>query len=334
MWVDKYAPKSIEDIKGNATLLRQLATFCKPECRDAPLPHIVLNGPTGVGKTTIVNMIVENQLRGMDLHTGLLCFNSADDRSIQAVRDKIYQFVPRKVSDGRRKIVVFEQADLLGEGVQQLMRTLMEKYASQTSFIFVCDKLHGIIETIQSRCIIYRLHKIDATEVVSHLKHIADEQRVEYVSDEVFHTLALLTKGDIRQCINYMQVCVAAVGPNDPPLSHAKLNMGIVTEMCVFPHMQIVSRVFDSISERNVFEACRLVIDLYKSGYTAADILIFMNTYILLNTSHKPEYNSDNQSMVMKEIAICHSRVTTGINSEIQLCGLIARIIKKLKTES
>jgi DNA polymerase III delta prime subunit len=328
MWVDKYAPKSIEDIKGNETLLRQLASFCNPECTDA-LPHMVLNGPTGVGKTTVINMIVKNQLRGMDRDTGLLCFNSADDRSIQAVRDKIYQFVPRKVPEGRRKIVVFEQADLLGEGVQQLMRTLMEKYAKHTTFVFVCDKLHGIIDTIQSRCIIYQLKRIEEGSIVQHLKYIAKEEGVGCVSDDVFKTFALLTKGDLRQCINYMQVCVAALSNSGEQA--APLNMDIVLEMCVFPHLQVVSEVFEAIAKRDVLAACSLVIDLYKSGYSAVDVLMFMNTLILLNSGY---YDEDNQSMVMKEIAICHSRVTTGIDSEIQLCGMIARIIRKFKTGS
>ena len=52
------------------------------------------------------------------------------------------------------------------------------------------------------------------------------------------------------------------------------------------------------------------------------DIIMFLNAYILMN----PIQDKDMHILVMKEIAVCHGRVSVGIDSKIQLCGMLARI--------
>ena len=138
MWVTKYAPKSFSEILGNKEIVNRLysISFTKK------INHFILCGPPGVGKSLMVNMLT-TQLLGSFVQEGLLYFSSSDERNIQNIREKIHQFVPKRINTTSSKIIIFEEAELLGEGVQQMMRRLMEKHAHHATFIFICSSFLG-----------------------------------------------------------------------------------------------------------------------------------------------------------------------------------------------
>jgi replication factor C subunit 2/4 len=327
MWIDKYAPQTIDEIIGNSLLVSKLAPLCRP-VSDASsggvvhFPHMILYGPAGVGKSSIVRMLVAAQL-GEHSSTALLNFDSTDDRCIQNVRDRICQFVPRKVPDGKKKMVIFEQADQLGDGVQQLMRTLMEKYAKHTVFVFVCDKLHGVIETVQSRSMVYQMKQIETEDMVAHEQRILRAEGVTDVSDDVCRTIAVLTNGDVRQCVNYLQTCVAATAP-------APLTLQTVNDVCVFPHLQTVSLIMEAIFAADALSAFGHLVELHTSGYTAVDVIMCLSTHMLMH----PISCEATHLGLMKEIAIAHTRVTKGVDSALQLCGMVARMIRRASRQT
>ena len=152
MWVNKYRPTSFEEVVGNEDVVRRFQMMAATK----HVQHMILCGPTGVGKSSLIELLIKNVL-GENRREALLQFDSSDDRGIQTVREKIHQFVPKLIHAHQTKMLVFEEAETIGEGVQQMMRRLMEKHSHHTTFVFVCTHLNGIIETLQSRCQIFRL---------------------------------------------------------------------------------------------------------------------------------------------------------------------------------
>ena len=152
MWVTKYTPSSFKDVLGNKEIVNRLNSISKT----GNIQHFILCGPPGVGKSLMVHMLTK-QLLGKYVQEGLLYFSSSDERNIQNIREKIHQFVPKMINTASSKIIIFEEAELLGEGVQQMMRRLMEKHSHHATFIFICSTLSGMIETLQSRCQIFQL---------------------------------------------------------------------------------------------------------------------------------------------------------------------------------
>ena len=311
MWIDKYAPKSLDQVVGNRTLLDMLSALCS----SATFPHLILYGPTGVGKTSIINIIVESQT---DKNSALF-FSSIDDRSIQNIRDRISTFAPRKASGDQRKILVFEQADQLGEGVQQMMRTTMETYSKTTSFVFICDKLHGIIETIQSRCMVYKMAPVSIDDLVAHQQRILHDEAVEATSDEALRRIALLTNGDVRQCVNYLETCAAAACASGSPIT-----VDVVNDVCVFPYLQTVQSIVESMLNADAVGAMTKIHALHSDGYTSSDIIMCLNTYFKMN----PVETEKLHMACMKEISIAQYRITKANDSVLQLCGMVCRIMK------
>ena len=65
---------------------------------------------------------------------------------------------------------------------------------------------------------------------------------------------------------------------------------------------------------------------LSRKGYCGQDIVIFLNNYILIHDSNIPRLLALEW---LKDIALCHSRMTNGVDSFVQLCGLVANMFRR-----
>ena len=321
MWVTKYAPKSFSEILGNKEIVNRLysISFTKK------INHFILCGPPGVGKSLMVNMLT-TQLLGSFVQEGLLYFSSSDERNIQNIREKIHQFVPKRINTTSSKIIIFEEAELLGEGVQQMMRRLMEKHAHHATFIFICSSLSGMIETLQSRCQIFQLFPIPIDEQVKKMEEIAKIEKIEY-SKSALETIAKLSHGDMRSCLNYFQTCFA---------SSENITNDIVCNICLFPHYSILKKIFDLLLENvdkrekdnnknRLYDIIKNVRKLYIQGYGGLDIIIFFNNYLKMIDIERRLYLE-----LCKEISISHIRLSQGGDSFAQVCGLITRMYNNI----
>eukprot|EP00956_Cyclotella_meneghiniana_P034702 scaffold107622_cov88-Cyclotella_meneghiniana.AAC.4 len=76
-WVEKYRPRSLEDVVGNEETLVRLRAIGE----DGNMPNLILCGPPGTGKTTSVHALAR-QLLGSAYSNGVLELNASDSRGI------------------------------------------------------------------------------------------------------------------------------------------------------------------------------------------------------------------------------------------------------------
>ena len=320
MWINKYAPTSFDDVVGNAEIVARFRGMCET----GYMQHMILCGPPGVGKNTLLHLLMHKVLEE-HYEDGTMLFTSFDNKSNQNVRDKIHQFVPKKMAGSKTKFVVFKQAELLSEGVQQVMRRLMEEHYHHAIFVFVCNRIGKLLETIQSRCHIYRFQQVTVHEQKKLLRSIAfkegnkDQPHIE----EVYERITSMSSGDMRFCLNYFQVYNA---------SQQMSTQTHMTDVCLFPYYNNIRALFvlmlDKTRVKNVFgfHTCvKYLNDLSLKGYCGQDIVVFLNDYVVLHDEHIPR----NVALEwLKSIALCQQRIANGMDSFVQLCNLVALLYK------
>ncbi len=141
--MEKYRPVFLDDIVGNTETIERLKIIAK----DGNMPHVIISGMPGIGKTTSV-LCLARQLLGDAYKEAVLELNASDERGIDVVRNRIKGFAQKKVTlpGGRQKIVILDEADSMTSGAQQALRRTMEIYSGTTRFAFACNQSNKIIE--------------------------------------------------------------------------------------------------------------------------------------------------------------------------------------------
>ena len=194
LWVERYRPQDLSTYVGNEHLKTKVERFLD----DGNIPHLLLYGRAGGGKTTLAKIIVNNT------ECDYLYINASDERNIDLVRDKLKTFAS-SVGFKPMKVVILDEADYLNvNSAQPALRNLMETFSAHCRFILTCNYVEKIIDPIQSRCQTYKIVPPSKKEVAFHAKTILEKENISFDLDDL---ALVVTAGypDLRKVINELQ---------------------------------------------------------------------------------------------------------------------------------
>ena len=197
LWVEKYRPKTLKEyVVGDEAQRRQIEAWIK----EKSIPHLLLSGAPGVGKTTLAKMLFnELDVSGYDI----LEINASRENSVDTVRDKINNFV-QIMPFGEYKYVLLDEADYMSPNGQAALRGVMESYHTSARFILTCNYPNRVIPALHSRCQGFHMETIDKTEFTARVAEILIAEKMDQDIDTL-DTYVKATYPDLRKCINMIQ---------------------------------------------------------------------------------------------------------------------------------
>merc|ERR1712060_659964 len=307
-WLEKYRPVSMKDVVGNTDTVGRLEVLAS----QGNMPNLILAGPPGTGKTTSV-LALARTLLGDAFKEAVLELNASDDRGIDVVRNRIKAFAQKKVTlpPGRHKIVVLDEADSMTSGAQQAMRRTMEIFSGTTRFALACNTSEKIIEPIQSRCAILRFSKLTNEQVLKRLVEVLELEGAPS-NDGGLEALLFTAEGDMRQALNNAQATHAGFG---------FISSENVFKVCDQPHPLLVKEALRACVSADFQKASDIVEQLWNDGYSGLDVVgafFRLTKFEEMGEGLKLEF--------IKEIGNAHMRVLDGVDSMLQLTGLVAKM--------
>lgn len=208
IWTEKYRPAKFEEVVGQQEIVKRVKSLVQA----LNIPHLLLAGPAGTGKSTLA-LIVVKELFGQRWKENYLELNASDERGIDVVRQKVKDFArTMAIENTPFKVIFLDEADALTKEAQQALRRTMENYSNTCRFIMSCNYSSRIIDPIQSRCVIFRFKLLEKKDIVAVIKRIAEKEKLN-IADDAFETLYEGSEGDCRRAINLLQT-TASISPN------------------------------------------------------------------------------------------------------------------------
>ena len=193
LWVEKYRPKDLSTYVGNEHLKDKVKVYLESE----DVPHLLLFGKAGTGKTTLAKIVVNN------IDCDYMYINASDENKVDDVRNKIKTFAS-SVGFKSLKVIILDECDYLTPNAQAALRNLMETFSKHCRFILTCNYVERIIDPIQSRCQSYKVVPPSKKEVAQQMVSILNQENCKFELDDI----ALIVNAgypDIRRVINSAQ---------------------------------------------------------------------------------------------------------------------------------
>jgi len=310
MWAEKYRPQTLDEIVNQTEIVSRFKTFVE----EKNLPHLLLVGPAGVGKTTSI-LALARDLYGPGYRNFILELNASDERGIGIIREKVKNFArtAAMASPVSFKILIMDEADHLTSDAQHALRRTMEIYTKTCRFCLLGNYSENIIDPIQSRCSVFRFSPLEEPDLKNYIQIIADKEKLDIV-DEGLDAIYQACGGDVRKAINLLQAAAA--------------NQKLIDDVAIYNLLGNVSpeKVREMLAvalEGKFLESRELLRELLIDQGLAPDDII-RNIY--REIMRYPTLTEQMKVKLSDTIGEVDFRLTQGSRAEIQLSTLLAHL--------
>lgn len=224
LWVDKYRPKSLDQLNYHGTITQNLKALSK----SGDFPHLLIYGPSGAGKKTRIYATL-NEIFGTSvekLKIDVKTFVTSSNRKLEfnvlsspyhleitpsdmgnndrvVIQDLLKDVASTEQVDftastkqvkHRFKIVVINEAESLSRDAQAALRRTMEKYSSNIRLILVCNSISNIIPPIKSRTLLVRIPSPTVGEINGVLMNIVTKEGLKFTNNSEEQIVTFLNK--------------------------------------------------------------------------------------------------------------------------------------------
>ena len=211
---DRLRPQTLDEIVGQRHLLAP-GKALRNIVESGDIPNLIFYGPSGVGKTTLANLIAK------ETNKKLYRLN-ATTSGIADIKDMVADVGTLAAPNGI--LLYLDEIQYFNKKQQQSLLEYLESgditmIASTTE-----NPYFYVYNAVISRCTVFEFKSVTAEEIVPAVDRafafVGEENGVTYdVPEDVAFAIAQAAGGDVRKAITTVELCSMAAGPGegDPP---------------------------------------------------------------------------------------------------------------------
>jgi DNA polymerase III delta prime subunit len=301
LWVEKYRPQNLSEYVGNEQVKETIQQYLDTN----DIPHLLLYGKAGTGKTTLAKLIVNT------IKCDSMIINASDENNVDTVRTKVKNFAS-SVGFAGFKVIILDEFDYMTPNAQAILRNLMETFSKHCRFILTCNYIEKIIDPIQSRCQSFAITPPTKKDVAVQVSRILDSEKIKYDIKNVADIINSYYP-DIRRILNTCQ------------LQSAKGELKIDHKVMIESNFQtkLIDLLKSNDDKRNLFLNIRqAVADNKLNDYSEMYSMLYEKV---------DEYASGNTANVILTIADGISKDALVVDKEIVFMSTIIQILNIIK---
>ena len=201
LWVEKYRPQTIEDYVFKNNELKRVVQHI---ITTGEIPSLLLHGPAGTGKTSLINVIL-NSIPTI-VRDDVMELNMSDE-GVDAIREKVLPFITT-IPFGSYKVIILEEFEMCSQKGQGSLKRIMEEYSSVARFILTSNEPNKILRPIRSRTQEIQIESHDIEQFMLRVLKILETENIRLSSEVDFSRVNKYIDAcypDFRKCINTLQ---------------------------------------------------------------------------------------------------------------------------------
>ncbi|CAN5662556.1 DNA polymerase III subunit gamma/tau [soil metagenome] len=287
----KYRPKKLDEIVGQEHITGTL----KRALDKGAISHAYLfTGPHGVGKTSIARILAYevNSLPYDEqaTHLDIIEIDAASNRRIDEIRE-LRERVHVSPAQAKYKVYIIDEVHMLTkEAFNALLKTLEEPPA-HAIFILATTEAHKLPETIISRTQRYTFKPIQDSNIITHLRYIADKEKIS-ATEEALKLVAAHGNGSFRDSISLLD---QAGGLEKVTEDHVRRMLGV-------PPEEMIGKLQIELSAGNTKVVIGLLDSLHAQGFHAAKIAIQLSAKLRSSLINGRELPAKGTTSLLKNL--------------------------------
>lgn len=247
--------------------------------------NILIVGDSGTGKTSVIKSIIKEYYGSKNdySHENVLVLNSLKEQGIQYYRNDLKIFCQTcSLVKNKKKIILLDDIDVINEQSQQVFRNYMDKYKHNINFISSCTNIQKVIDSLQSRTIIVKIHPITYYCLQKIITKISSNENLTFSSDSE-KLLLQNCNNSIRILLNYLEK-IKILSLYSQSNYYTSVEVEVINKITTNISYKLFDEYTSFILENKIVESINIFYGLYKEGYSVMDILDSYFTYIKITT--------------------------------------------------
>ena len=334
----KYRPLDFESLVGQ----NHITSILKNQIINDKVSHAyIFSGSRGTGKTSTAK-IFSRAVNCLNPHDGNPCneceacksilnddttdvveMDAASNNSVENIRT-IRQEVMYATTNLKYKIYIIDEAHMLSTSAFNALLKTLEEPPENVIFILATTEEHKLLPTILSRCMRFEFKKISINDVVSRIKYILDDSKIEY-DEEALNYVANICDGGMRDALSILERCI-----DD---ENTKITLDKIQDIIGMSDTNILKELAESIIKYNLIASNEHINKILATGkdvrYITTELLeIFIDKLINEENSNKLRLN-----YIIKELSKLDSSLRQAINVNILFRAKIIELCTKIVYE-
>ena len=281
----KYRPQTLETLVGQEHVKKTLTSAIEL----GKISHAYLfTGPRGTGKTSTARILAKslNCKNGPTIQPCGECasckditnsipidvieIDAASNRKVedtQNILEKI-QYVP---VNGKFKIYIIDEVHMLTNHAFNALLKTLEEPPENVIFILATTEVHKVLDTIKSRCQRFDFRRITTDDIVNHLRHISNEEKIKITDDALF-AIAKNSAGGMRDSISLLDQLSILGTTKEVTVDDVNSILGRISFDTLF-------KLSNKIISSSASDAIEILNEIYNSGNEPLQILTNLSEY-------------------------------------------------------
>ncbi|MEO2136817.1 MAG: DNA polymerase III subunit gamma/tau [bacterium] len=275
----RWRPRTFAEVVGQPHVTRTLGAALE---RDRVGHAFLFTGVRGVGKTTVARLLARalncSERKGAepcnqcppctqalaDASVDVLEIDGASNNSVDDVR-AIIEASAYRPAGSRYRVYIIDEVHQLSKGAFNALLKLLEEPPDHVRFIMATTEIQKMPATVLSRCQRYDFRRISMTDMVGHLVHVAEVDKLGVGLDAI-ELLSREADGSMRDAQSLLEQVVAS--------GEEKMDAAFVSDFLGIAGRDSVAAVVEGILDADCARMVELAALCRDRGYDTSNLLL------------------------------------------------------------